>query len=61
MNRLLSAEIGSGEFLSTEQILQRFHEVEISEIQTVAARIAANSSALVAVGPNLEALKQLAG
>lgn len=60
MNRLLSAEIGSGEFLSTEQILQRFQQVDISEIQTVAARIAANSSALVAVGPNLEVLKQLA-
>jgi predicted Zn-dependent peptidase len=60
MNRLLSAEIGSGEFLSTEQILQRFQEVDISEIQTVASRIAANRSALVAVGPNLEALEQLA-
>jgi len=60
MNRLLSAEIGSGEFLSTEQILQRFQQVDISEIQTVAGRIAANRSALVAVGPNLEALKQLA-
>jgi len=60
MNRLLSAEIGSGEFLSTEQILQRFQEVDISEIQTVASRITANRSALVAVGPNLEALEQLA-
>lgn len=60
MNRLLSAEIGSGEFLSTEQILQRFQKIDISEIQAVASRIAANKSSLVAVGPNLEALEQLA-
>ncbi|MDG2497035.1 MAG: pitrilysin family protein [Aquiluna sp.] len=60
MNRLLAAEIGSGEFLSTEQILGRFNEVDISSIQAVAARVAAGRSSLVVVGPDLQALEHLA-
>ena len=60
MNRLLAAEIGSGEFLSTAQILDRFNRVEISSIQAVAAKVAAGRSSLVAVGPDLQALEQLA-
>ena len=60
MNRLLAAEIGSGEFLSTAQILDRFNQVEISSIQAVAAKVAAGRSSLVAVGPDLQALEQLA-
>lgn len=60
MNRLLSAEIGSGEYLSTSEILGRFQEVEIDQVQAVASRILKNNSSLVAVGPNLETLEQLA-
>ena len=60
MNRLLAAEIGSGEFLSTAEILGRFNEVQISSIQSVAARVAAGRSSLVAVGPDLQALEHLA-
>lgn len=60
MNRLLSAEIGSGEYLSTEEILSRFKQVTMPEVQAVATRIIQGGSSLVAVGPDLSKLEQLA-
>jgi len=60
MNRLLSAEIGSGEYLSTEEILDRFKQVTMPEVQAVATRIIQGGSSLVAVGPDLSKLEQLA-
>jgi predicted Zn-dependent peptidase len=53
MNRLLSAEIGSGEYLSTSEIMERFSTVTLADVQRVAQRIASGSRSLVAVGPDL--------
>jgi predicted Zn-dependent peptidase len=56
MNRLLSAEIGTGEYLSVSEVMQRFQSVSLSQIQAVAAEVFARPSSLVAVGPKLTGL-----
>jgi len=56
MNRLLSAEIGTGEYLSVSEVMQRFQSVSLSQIQAVAAEVFARPSSLVAVGPKLSGL-----
>ena len=60
MNRLLGAELGSGEWLSVEEVLERFRAVTKEEVQLVAQRISAMPSALVAVGSSLEDLAKRA-
>ena len=60
MNRLLGAELGSGEFLSVSEVLERFQEVELTDIQRVAQRIASAPKTLVAVGKSLGHLEKLA-
>ena len=56
MNRLLSAEIGTGEYLSVSEVMQRFQSVSLSQIQAVAGDVFARPSSLVAVGPKLSGL-----
>jgi predicted Zn-dependent peptidase len=56
MNRLLSAEIGTGEYLSVSEVMQRFQSVSLSQIQAVAGEVFARPSSLVAVGPKLTGL-----
>ena len=56
MNRLLSAEIGTGEYLSVSEVMQRFQSVSLSQIQAVAGEVFARPSSLVAVGPKLAGL-----
>ena len=60
MNRLLGAELGSGEWLSVEEVLERFRAVTKEEVQLVAQRISEMPSALVAVGSSLADLAKRA-
>jgi predicted Zn-dependent peptidase len=60
MNRLMGAELGSGEWLSVEQVLERFRAVTKEEVQQVAQRISAMPSTLVAVGSSLGPLAKRA-
>ena len=60
MNRLLGAELGSGEYLSVAEVLTKFNEVRIQDVTDVAQSIAAAPRTLVAVGKNLGALDTLA-
>lgn len=56
MNRLLSAEIGTGEYLSVSEVMGRFRSVTLGQIQAVAQEVFARPSSLVAVGPKLTGL-----
>jgi predicted Zn-dependent peptidase len=56
MNRLLSAEIGTGEYLSVSEVMQRFRSVSLGQIQAVAKEVFEPPSSLVAVGPKLTGL-----
>ncbi len=56
MNRLLSAEIGTGEYLSVSEVMERFRSVTLSQIQAVAKEVFERPSSLVAVGPKLTGL-----
>ena len=56
MNRLLSAEIGTGEYLSVSEVMQRFRSVSLGQIQAVAKEVFERPSSLVAVGPKLTGL-----
>ena len=60
MNRLLSAEIGTGEYLSVSEVMQRFRAVSLSDVQQIAQRIISSPSSLIAVGEGLEQLQDLA-
>ncbi len=60
MNRLLSAEIGTGEYLSVSEVMERFRSVSLSDIQQIAQRIITSPSSLIAVGEGLEQLQDLA-
>lgn len=60
MNRLLGAEIGTGEYLSVGEVLERFRSVKLEEIQQAAQWLAAKPSALVAVGDSLDHLEKFA-
>jgi predicted Zn-dependent peptidase len=60
MNRLLAAEIGTGEYLSVSEVMERFRAVSLSDVQQVAQRIISSPSSLIAVGENLESLEALA-
>ena len=60
MNRLLGAEIGNGEYLSVSEVLERFRQVTLTDVQSVAQRIVANPSSLVVVGEKLAHLEKLA-
>ncbi|MEY3561577.1 MAG: hypothetical protein RL068_729 [Actinomycetota bacterium] len=59
MNRLLSAEIGTGEYLSVSEVMERFRAVSLSDVQQVAQRIISSPSSLIAVGEDLESLEAL--
>jgi predicted Zn-dependent peptidase len=60
MNRLLSAEIGTGEYLSVSEVMERFRAVSLSDVQQIAQRIITSPSSLIAVGEGLEQLQDLA-
>ena len=60
MNRLLSAEIGTGEYLSVSEVMERFSSVTLSDVQQIAQRIITSPSSLIAVGEGLEQLQELA-
>lgn len=60
MNRLLSAEIGTGEYLSVGEVMERFRSVTLDQIQQVAQDILSSPSSLIAVGEGLESLEALA-
>ncbi len=60
MNRLLGVEIGTGEYLSISEVLERFRSVRLSEIQTAAQDLVSKNSSLVVVGDNLAHLESLA-
>ena len=60
MNRLLSAEIGTGEYLSVSEVMERFSSVTLSDVQQIAQRIITSPSSLIAVGEGLEHLQDLA-
>ena len=60
MNRLLSAEIGTGEYLSVSEVMERFRSVTLSDVQQIAQRIITAPSSLIAVGEGLEQLQELA-
>jgi predicted Zn-dependent peptidase len=60
MNRLLGVEIGTGEYLSVSEVLERFRAVSLADVQRVAQRLVTKQSALVVVGDNLQHLEKLA-
>ena len=60
MNRLMGAELGSGEWLSVEEVLERFRAVTKEEVRQVAQRISAMPQTLVAVGSALDQLEKRA-
>ena len=60
MNRLLSAEIGTGEYLSVSEVMERFRAVSLFDVQQIAQRIISSPSSLIAVGEGLEQLQDLA-
>lgn len=60
MNRLLSAEIGTGEYLSVSEVMERFRAVSLQDVQEVAQRLLSAPSSLIAVGEGLESLQDLA-
>ena len=60
MNRLVGVELGSGEYLSVSDVLQRFSEQSKEDVLRVAKKISGAPSSLVAVGQNLGSLAKLA-
>jgi predicted Zn-dependent peptidase len=60
MNRLVGVELGSGEYLSVSEVLQKFSEQTKEDVLRVAKKIAGAPSSLVAVGQNLGSLAKLA-
>lgn len=60
MNRLMGAELGSGEWLSVGEVLERFRAVTKEEVQEVAQLISSKPSTLVAVGSSLGQLEKRA-
>ena len=60
MNRLLSAEIGTGEYLSVSEVMERFRAVSLADVKDIAQRIISSPSSLIAVGEGLEHLEELA-
>ncbi len=60
MNRLVGTELGSGEYLSVSEVLERFQAQTKADVLRVANRIANAPSSLVAVGQNLSSLEKLA-
>lgn len=60
MNRLLSAEIGTGEYLSVSEVMERFRAVSLQDVKDIAQRIISSPSSLIAVGEGLDHLEELA-
>ena len=56
MNRLLAAEIGTGEYLSISEVMERFRAVTLDGIIAVANRVFESDPTLVAVGKSLKGL-----
>jgi predicted Zn-dependent peptidase len=56
MNRLLAAEIGTGEYLSITEVMDRFRSVTRDQIVAVANRVFSAEPTLVAVGKSLKGL-----
>ena len=56
MNRLLSSEIGTGEYVPVSELMQRFRGVSLGQIQQVAQTVFSRPSSLVAVGHKLTGL-----
>lgn len=57
MNRLLAAEIGTGEYLSITEVMDRFRSVTRDQIVAVANRVFSVEPTLVAVGKSLKGLR----
>jgi predicted Zn-dependent peptidase len=57
MNRLLATELGTGEFLSLAEMIERYHEVSGEAVRAAAETLARAKGSLVAVGA--ESLKDL--
>jgi predicted Zn-dependent peptidase len=60
MNRLVGSELGSGEYLSVSEVLERFRSQSLEDVKRVAGRIASAPSTLVVVGKDLGSLQKLA-
>ncbi len=60
MNRLVGTELGSGEYLSVSEVLERFQAQTKDDVLRVARRMTSAPSSLVAVGQNLASLEKLA-
>jgi predicted Zn-dependent peptidase len=60
MNRLVGTELGSGEYLAVSEVLAKFRQQELGDVQRIAKKIAGAPSTLVAVGKNLSFLEKLA-
>jgi predicted Zn-dependent peptidase len=60
MNRLLGVEIGTGEYLSISEVLDRFKAVQLDEIQAAAQKLLTRNSSLVVVGEGLDHLEMMA-
>ncbi len=56
MNRLLAAEIGTGEYLAISEVMDRFRSVTLVDIVSVANRVFSAEPTLVAVGKTLQGL-----
>jgi predicted Zn-dependent peptidase len=57
MNRLLATELGTGEFLSLGEVIERYHGITAREVQLAAEALAAAEGSLIAVGA--ESLRDL--
>jgi predicted Zn-dependent peptidase len=60
MNRLVGAELGSGEYLGVSEVIQRFESHALADVQRAAQRIVSAPSSLVVVGKSLSQLEKLA-
>lgn len=57
MNRLLAAEIGTGEYLSIQEVMAKFKSVSNDDIVSVANSVFSDTPTLVAVGKSLKGLR----
>jgi len=53
MNRLVTAELNTGEYLSLSEAVERYNSVTAHDVRVLAARLAASPKSLVAVGEPL--------
>ena len=56
MNRLLSSEIGTGEYVPVSELMQRFRSANLAQVKEIAHDVFSRPSSLVAVGHKLTGL-----